>query len=108
MRIGRVEPNADIVFLDLWRSDTILTGGNVFDKSDFHFHLYIDPSKGGTASRARMLVEDLRRSMSSDLNITVRDEKWHRECHPCSAFPTNPLRALAQGVLPSMRSMAPP
>lgn len=75
MRIGRVSPDAEVFFIDLWRSDTMLTGGNVFDTPDFHFHLYIDPAKGGAASQAKVLVESLKRSMSSELGITVRDEK---------------------------------
>jgi hypothetical protein len=75
MRIGRVSPDAEVFFVDLWRSDTVLTGGNVFDTPDFHFHLYIDPARGGAASSARELVEGLKRFMWAGLGIAVRDEK---------------------------------
>lgn len=75
MRTGRVAPDRDTLFVDLWGKDMMLTGGNVFDATDFHFHLYVDEKSGGTRSRAEQLVRDLKRSMLSGLGIVVQDER---------------------------------
>ncbi|MFN3623861.1 MAG: hypothetical protein ACK4TP_07330 [Hyphomicrobium sp.] len=71
------------------RSDTILTGGNVFQTPDFHFHLYIDPAKGGAASSARELVESLKRFMWSELEF---DSKTGREAFAPSKYSEPYLR----------------
>jgi hypothetical protein len=65
----------DVLFLDLWRPDVILTGGNVFEPSEFQFHEYIDPAKGGSEDRASALVDRMKEALADMPGITVTEVK---------------------------------
>lgn len=63
MRIARLKPERDIVYVDLWRQDTAIAGENVFRPSDFELSFYIDPSKGGTRDAAVSLAKQLQQAV---------------------------------------------
>jgi len=75
VRIKRLKPGFDIFFVDLWRPDAALTGGNVFDTPDFHTHFYIDSDKGGTPEMAAALVESMREFVSQVPGVTIKQTK---------------------------------
>lgn len=59
-RVARLKPDADIVYIDLWKPDMAIAGENVFKPSEFALSFYIDPSKGGTRDAALVLAGQLR------------------------------------------------
>ena len=75
IRIKRLRPGFDIFFVDLWRRDTALSGGNVFDTPDFHTHFYIDSDKGGTPEMAAALVESMREFVSQVPGVKIKQRR---------------------------------
>ena len=75
IRIKRLKPGFDIFFVDLWRRDAALGGGNVFDTPDFHTHFYIDPDKGGTPELAGALVESMKEFVSQVPGVTIKQRR---------------------------------
>lgn len=64
VRVARLKPEKDIVYIDLWRPDTAIAGENVFEPSNFELSFYVDPSKGGTREAAVILANRLRNEVA--------------------------------------------
>lgn len=75
IRVKRFRPGFDIFFVDLWRSDVLLLGGNVFNTPKFQTYLYVDPDKGGTPEVAAALVDSMKEFVSQVPGITIKQTK---------------------------------
>lgn len=75
IRIARLKPDHGIFFVDLWRNDVAMMGGNVFDTPDFHTHVYIDPVKGATNDMADALVERMKVLLTKVPGTTIKQTK---------------------------------
>ena len=73
--IKRSKPGFDIFFVDLWRSDVLLMGGNLIDTSKFQTYLYVDPDKGGTLEVATALVDSMKEFIAQVPGITIKQTK---------------------------------
>jgi len=60
VRVTRLKPELDIVYIDVWKPDMAIAGENVFKPSDFALSLYIDPTKGATRDAALSAANRLR------------------------------------------------
>lgn len=75
IRVKRFRPGFDIFFVDLWRSDVLLLGSNVFDTSVFQTHFYLDPEKGGTPEVVEAVVKSMMEFISQVPGIKIRQKK---------------------------------
>jgi len=75
IRIKRLKPGFDAFFVDLWRSNVMVTGNNVADTPDFYVYVYIDPEKGGSAEMAAALVKSMKKFVSQVPGITIKKKK---------------------------------
>jgi len=75
IRVARLKPDQDVFFVDLWRADVALIGGNFPDAPEFVAGVYIDPSKGGSIEMADALVERMKVSLAKVPGITVKQTK---------------------------------
>jgi hypothetical protein len=75
IRIARVHPDHDVFFVDMWRGDIALVGGNVFDSPEFVTGFYIDQTKGGTVAAADVLVESMKQTLANVPGIVVAQTK---------------------------------
>ncbi len=75
IRIARLKPGHDIFFVDLWRTSAMVTGGNVFDDTEFQVHVYIDPDKGGSKEMADSLVEGMKQAVAEIPGVTVKERE---------------------------------
>ena len=58
-RMKLVMTDSDLTYIDLWRSDIAIGGGNFFEAPEFELAFYIDPNRGGSVQAATKLGEDL-------------------------------------------------
>lgn len=65
VRVARPKPDKDLVFVDLWRPDMAISGGNVFESLEFEIAFYIDPGKGGTREVAAEVEQALKNAIAS-------------------------------------------
>jgi hypothetical protein len=75
IRVARLKPDRDIYFVDLWRDNVMLTGGNVFDSPEFHSAIYIDPDKGGTVAMADVLFDRLKQILQKVPGAAIEQSK---------------------------------
>ena len=75
IRIKRLKPGFDVFFVDLWRSNVMVTGNNVSDTSNFYGHIYIDPEKGGSAEMAAALVKSMKEFISQVPGVTIKQRR---------------------------------
>ena len=75
IRIKRLKPGFDVFFVDLWRSNVMVTGNNVSDTSNFYGHVYIDREKGGSAEMAAALVKSMKEFISQAPGVTIKQRR---------------------------------
>lgn len=74
-KVRVVKPGTDLTYIDLWRSDIAVGGGNLFDAPDFELAFYIDPTRGGTVQAASQLADDFATAVSGVTGVTVARTK---------------------------------
>jgi hypothetical protein len=65
VRVAKPKPDKDLVFVDLWRPDMAISGGNVFEPQEFEIAFYIDPEKGGAPEVAAEVEQALKNAIAS-------------------------------------------
>ena len=65
VRVAKPKSDKDLVFVDLWRPDMAISGGNVFEPQEFEIAFYIDPEKGGTPEVAAEVEQALKNAIAS-------------------------------------------
>lgn len=75
VRVARPKADKDLVFVDLWRPDMAISGGNVFESQEFEIAFYIDPEKGGTQESAVEVATDLKDTVAKVPGVKVSQKK---------------------------------
>jgi len=74
-KVRSIKAGSNLTYIDLWRLDIAIGGGNLFEAPEFELAFYIDPTKGGSLQAATKLADDLTRLVSELPGVSVAQTK---------------------------------